>query len=147
MVGHAIGPDFRAPARVPFLLDPESDVVVVDTSHLWREVFSNVATDWAPALIDVVEWLGISHEHVRLHCAGNDASLTLKVLLKLAMESCSQVEMDSERRERREILSAVIEANEVGWPAEIEDMDHELFKEAELEALAREYDTRYPSQR
>lgn len=145
VVGHAIGSDFRSLAKISFLLDAESDVVVVDTSHLWREVFSNITTDWAPALIDVVEWLGISHEHVRLHCAGNDANLTLKVLLKLAMESCSVLEMNTENQEMREMLSTAIEANEVGWPTEIEDMDYEHFREAELEALAREYDPGYSS--
>ncbi|CZR66260.1 uncharacterized protein PAC_16161 [Phialocephala subalpina] len=88
-ISHCIGTDFQSLEKICFELDPDIKVPVIDTSYLCREVFNIEKT---PALVDLVEWLGISHEHVALHNTGNDANLTLKVLLKLGMKICSDAE-------------------------------------------------------
>ncbi|KAE8452042.1 hypothetical protein EG329_002207 [Mollisiaceae sp. DMI_Dod_QoI] len=137
LIGHAIGTDLSELDKVPFQLDPEIDVLILETSLLCCEAF-NGATLLAPKLVEVVDLLGVSHEHVKLHNAGNDANLTLKVLLKLAVESCASAEMTSQQWERRDLLAAVVEANKVGWPTEIDGMNPDLFKDAEIEAQKRE---------
>ncbi|KAF8858822.1 hypothetical protein BDZ45DRAFT_743038 [Acephala macrosclerotiorum] len=99
LIGHSIGAGFQALKKAAFVLNPKISIPATDTGPLCREVF-NIAKDWTSTLIDLVGWLWVSDEHVRMHCAGNDANLPLKILLMLAMESCDSAEMSAERIER-----------------------------------------------
>ncbi|CZR68490.1 uncharacterized protein PAC_18389 [Phialocephala subalpina] len=81
LIGHSIGSDLQTLECVPLGLNPTIDNPILDAAELCREVF-NLDPAYVLELMDLIEWLEVDHKHVRMHNAGNDANITLKVFLK-----------------------------------------------------------------
>ncbi|KAF8848196.1 hypothetical protein BDZ45DRAFT_777235 [Acephala macrosclerotiorum] len=144
LVGHALAGDLQLLTWQPkgkFDILDFPDVPIVDTSHLGR-TFYNQKSD--PSSVKLANWLGIkrSSRGFYNHNAGNDANMTLKVLLMLAVTSCGEDVTDAQRK-RMELLTKVVEASRPGRWVEVCSEDRDRLKEEHKKGRAEDWTTNF----
>ncbi|KUJ17783.1 uncharacterized protein LY89DRAFT_733605 [Mollisia scopiformis] len=141
LIGHNIGSDFGMLLRAGIRFEQVLKIPVVDTRVACLQIFQKESMQPSPGLEELVERLNVDKLRNWKHVAGNDANVTLKVLLKMVIHSCDMWSMTGKERERRELLNSVVEANRAnGWDAtnSIVDVHVSMFTDAEFEAQKRE---------
>ncbi|CZR68260.1 uncharacterized protein PAC_18159 [Phialocephala subalpina] len=140
LVGHALAGDLQLLTRQPkgkFDILDFPDIPIIDTSHFGRTFF-DLRSD--PSLVVLANRLGIkkSSRGFYNHNAGNDANMTLKVLIMFAVKSCGE-EVTDTQRERMELLTKVIETSKPGRWVEVCSEDRDRLNEEHKRTRAEDW--------
>ncbi|CZR64583.1 uncharacterized protein PAC_14481 [Phialocephala subalpina] len=111
LVGHNLRSDFEVLGRTKrggrFIIQKFPDQLILDTAFLKGQEYRGPRMTRTQSLKDTCTEFGIECTKSALHCAGNDANLTMKALMIIAAQSCADEELDVRQQDRRDFLETV----------------------------------------